>query len=106
MTDIVQKTTEMSPEASSPRLKASGTSDTVGQASFQQAPPLFYIGLRQTEGCQERSLHVPLTVHHYFPLGSENVGDHLVARAIRAAVARHFAHAGDVKFVDFPANDR
>lgn len=46
---------------------------------------------------------MPLTVHHYFPLGSENVGDHLVARAIRAAVTRHF---GEARFVDMPANDR
>ncbi|HWE96594.1 MAG TPA: polysaccharide pyruvyl transferase family protein [Tepidisphaeraceae bacterium] len=44
-----------------------------------------------------------LTVHHYFPLGSENVGDPLVARAIRAAVRRHF---GEVEFVDVPVNDR
>ncbi|MDB5301901.1 MAG: polysaccharide pyruvyl transferase family protein [Phycisphaerales bacterium] len=44
-----------------------------------------------------------LIVHHYFPLGSENVGDHLVARAIRAAVRRHF---GDAEFVDVPVNDR
>jgi hypothetical protein len=46
---------------------------------------------------------VALTVHHYFPLGSENVGDHLVARAIRGAISRHF---GPANFVDLPANDR
>ncbi len=44
-----------------------------------------------------------LVVHHYFPLGSTNVGDGLVARAIRDAVGRHF---GPCTFVDFPANDR
>jgi hypothetical protein len=46
---------------------------------------------------------VPLKVHHYFPLGSNNVGDLLVARAIRQAIARHF---GEAQFVDFPVNDR
>lgn len=46
---------------------------------------------------------MPLTVHHYYPLGSTNIGDHLVARAIRAAVRRHF---GPTEFVDFPVNDR
>ncbi len=46
---------------------------------------------------------VPLTVHHYFPLGSTNIGDGLVARAIREAIPRHF---GPCRFVDFPANDR
>jgi hypothetical protein len=46
---------------------------------------------------------VPLNIHHYFPLGSTNVGDRLVARAIRAAVRRHF---GPAEFVDFPVNDR
>jgi len=46
---------------------------------------------------------VPLTVHHYFPLGSENVGDHLVARALRAAIVKHF---GSAAFTDMPANDR
>lgn len=44
-----------------------------------------------------------LIIHHYFPLGSTNVGDLLVARAIRAAVRRHF---GPAEFVDFPVNDR
>src|SRR5690242_14537700 len=44
-----------------------------------------------------------MLVHHYFPLGSENVGDHLVARAIRGAVRRHF---GPAEFVDMPVNDR
>ena len=46
---------------------------------------------------------MPLTIHHYFPLGSTNIGDHLVARAIREAVQRHF---GPATFVDFPVNDR
>jgi len=46
---------------------------------------------------------MPMVVHHYFPLGSTNVGDHLVARAIRDAVRRHF---GPAKFVDLPVNDR
>jgi Polysaccharide pyruvyl transferase len=46
---------------------------------------------------------VPLTVHHYYPLGSENVGDHMVARAIRQDIPRHF---GPCDFVDFPVNDR
>lgn len=46
---------------------------------------------------------VPIVVHHYFPLGSTNIGDLLVARAIRAAVRRHFGHC---EFVDFPVNDR
>src|SRR5437868_3293567 len=47
--------------------------------------------------------HMPMVVHHYFPLGSTNVGDHLVARAIRDAVLRHF---GAVEFVEIPVNDR
>jgi hypothetical protein len=46
---------------------------------------------------------VPIVVHHYFPLGSTNVGDLLVARAIRGAVGLHF---GACEFVDFPVNDR
>ena len=44
-----------------------------------------------------------LTVHHYYPLGSDNIGDHLVARAIRQAVPRHF---GPTTFVGMPVNDR
>ena len=44
-----------------------------------------------------------LTVHHYFPLGSDNIGDHLVAIAIRSAIERHF---GPARFVDMPVNDR
>ncbi len=44
-----------------------------------------------------------LTVHHYFPLGSDNVGDALVAHAIRCAALRHF---GPARFVDMPVNDR
>ena len=46
---------------------------------------------------------MPIVVHHYFPLGSANVGDGLVARAIRQATTRHF---GDCDFIDFPANER
>ncbi len=42
-------------------------------------------------------------VHHYFPLGSDNVGDALVARALRHEFVRHF---GPCEFVDMPANDR
>jgi hypothetical protein len=44
-----------------------------------------------------------LRIHHYFPLGSDNIGDLLVARAIRAAIERHF---GPCEFVDMPVNDR
>lgn len=44
-----------------------------------------------------------LIAHHYFPLGSDNIGDHLVAHAIRHALARHL---GPVRFVDMPVNDR
>lgn len=48
-------------------------------------------------------LNVAMIVHHYYPLGSDNIGDHLVARAIREAVGRHF---GPAEFVHFPVNDR
>ena len=41
-------------------------------------------------------------VHHYFPLGSENSGDGLVAHAIQEAFARH---CGRASFVHFAAND-
>src|SRR5690606_27689850 len=44
-----------------------------------------------------------MIVHHYYPLGSDNVGDHLVARAIRQALRRHF---GAFEAVDMPVNDR
>jgi hypothetical protein len=44
-----------------------------------------------------------MIVHHYYPLGSDNIGDHLVARAIREAVTRHF---GPADFVHLPVNDR
>ena len=44
-----------------------------------------------------------LCVHHYYPLGSDNVGDALVAHAIRHAVTHHF---GPAQFVDMPVNDR
>lgn len=43
-----------------------------------------------------------LTIHHYYQLSSDNIGDHLVAHAIRSAVQRYF---GPVKFVDLPVND-
>src|SRR6185369_2841090 len=43
------------------------------------------------------------TVHHYFPLGSSNVGDALVAHAIRTALRRQL---GALEFVSFPVNDR
>ena len=44
-----------------------------------------------------------LQVHHYFPLGSVNLGDTLVARAIGEAVTRHF---GAVNIESLPVNDR
>lgn len=44
-----------------------------------------------------------LRVHHYYPFGSGNVGDHLVAHALRIALTRHF---GPCRFVDMPVNDR
>jgi len=44
-----------------------------------------------------------IKIHHYFPLGSDNIGDHLVARAIRTALGRHL---GDIQVVDMPVNDR
>lgn len=44
-----------------------------------------------------------ITIHHYYPLGSENIGDLLVAHALQTALRRHF---GSATFVDFPANDR
>lgn len=48
-----------------------------------------------------------MVVHHYFPLGSGNVGDHMVAHAIRSQLTRHLQpHLGPVRFVDFPVNDR
>jgi polysaccharide pyruvyl transferase WcaK-like protein len=46
---------------------------------------------------------VPLTVHHYYPFGSYNIGDHLVARAIRQKFVEHF---GPAQFVDMPVGDR
>jgi hypothetical protein len=45
---------------------------------------------------------VSLTVHHYYPHMSGNIGDRLVAIAIRQAVERHF---GPAHFVDMPVND-
>jgi hypothetical protein len=44
----------------------------------------------------------PLVVHHYYPVGSGNIGDHLVARALRASVAKYF---GPAEFIDLPVND-
>jgi polysaccharide pyruvyl transferase WcaK-like protein len=46
---------------------------------------------------------MPLTVHHYYPYGSSNLGDLLVARALRLQIPRYF---GDCRFVDLPVNDR
>ena len=46
---------------------------------------------------------MPLTVHHYYPYGSTNLGDLLVARALRLQIPKHF---GDCRFVDVPVNDR
>ncbi|HEX3658155.1 MAG TPA: polysaccharide pyruvyl transferase family protein [Pirellulales bacterium] len=44
----------------------------------------------------------PLVVHHYYPFGSGNIGDHLVARALRASITKYF---GPADFVDMPVND-
>jgi hypothetical protein len=43
------------------------------------------------------------TVHHYFPCGSGNVGDALVAYALQQALSRHF---GRLEFVNLPVNER
>lgn len=43
-----------------------------------------------------------LIVHHYYPMGTPNIGDRLVVRAIHRAVTRHF---GPTEFVTFPVND-
>ncbi len=45
----------------------------------------------------------PLRVHHYFPLGSGNVGDHMVAHAIHAQLPEFF---GPCQFTSIPVNDR
>lgn len=45
----------------------------------------------------------PLVVHHYYPLGSGNVGDEMVALALRKHLVHHF---GPCRFVDMPVNDR
>jgi hypothetical protein len=42
-------------------------------------------------------------VHHYFPIGSSNVGDALVAHALRQALSLQF---GPLEFRAFPANER
>lgn len=44
-----------------------------------------------------------LNVHHFYPVGSGNVGDRLVATALRRQLAKHL---GPCRFVDVPANDR
>ena len=49
----------------------------------------------------QRSTCLELTVHHYYPLGTDNVGDRLVAHA----AANAGAHFGPAIFVDMPAND-
>ena len=41
------------------------------------------------------------TVHHYYPYGSQNIGDELVAHALRQALPRVL---GPLEFVNFPAN--
>ncbi len=46
---------------------------------------------------------MPRTVHHYFPYGSTNVGDALVAHAIQRALVKHF---GPLEFINIPVNDR
>jgi polysaccharide pyruvyl transferase WcaK-like protein len=45
----------------------------------------------------------PLRVHHYFPLGSGNVGDHMVAHAIQSQLPEYF---GPCEFTSIPVNDR
>lgn len=45
----------------------------------------------------------PLRVHHYFPFGSGNVGDHMVAHAIRTQLPEFF---GPCEFTTLPVNDR
>ena len=44
-----------------------------------------------------------LIIHHYFPTITPNIGDRLVAKAIRVALMRHF---GDIHVVEKPINDR
>jgi hypothetical protein len=44
----------------------------------------------------------PLVVHHYYPLGSGNIGDQLVAQALRSTAAKYL---GPAEFVDMPVND-
>lgn len=43
----------------------------------------------------------PLVVHHYHPVGSRNVGEQLLARALRASVQKYF---GPAEFLDIPVN--
>lgn len=44
---------------------------------------------------------MPLTIHHYYPFGSRNIGDELVAHALRTALTRRW---GAVEFINFPVN--
>ncbi|MBL8823983.1 MAG: polysaccharide pyruvyl transferase family protein [Planctomycetia bacterium] len=44
-----------------------------------------------------------LTVHHYFPRNSSNVGDTLVAHAIQKALGKHL---GMIQWVNLPVNER
>lgn len=44
-----------------------------------------------------------IIIHHYYPMGSENIGDHLVAHAIHKILQQHF---GPAEIVTFPVNDR
>lgn len=46
---------------------------------------------------------MPLKVHHYYPLGSGNIGDQMVVRAIQAHLPEYF---GPCEFIDIPVNDR
>ncbi|MCI0380739.1 MAG: polysaccharide pyruvyl transferase family protein [Gemmataceae bacterium] len=46
---------------------------------------------------------MPLRVHHYYPVGTHNSGDALVAHALRQTVRRYF---GPAEFVDVPASSR
>jgi len=47
---------------------------------------------------------VSLIVHHYFPLGSRNTGDALVAMAIGKTLRRYLGD--DIEIVPMPVNDR
>lgn len=60
------------------------------------------IQFRSVDGGSADSRDTLLIVHHYYPVGTENIGDRLVAQAIRQAVRRCF---GPADFVDMPVND-